>query len=542
MARTTPTAPAFGEDDDDDAFEELGREATEWVSFGVDESGANEGGRVVSDGDFVGLNLNADDTDADASANVDETREASSNVVETMASPSSSSPSASASSVRRLTAECARLRELLDDAEANALAAVSALDRERTEWRIERARAQKLVRAATVGDDDDDENGDDDGANVATRVVFAFANCGKTPRRAELDAFVARARASKRHASNENDVSDGGTGLRITLEEAEAMYEDFQIMDAALRSAKSESTSREALLAQTQAELEASTRRLRDHDEAHALLTAEIGDLREALRASKMEANALAEEVTSMSESLTRAKTDALEWKNAAATLKELSGGADGLTADAAKGAKDPILVLELECAIEALTTTRAELEESQSRLNEMTHRADLAEKREAVAAAALAASESQSVSDVSRRASGNTASRELRERLERTEIRVAQLTRRLELIDAEHDAEMENLRKEHERVCLNVKMQRLTTDDAAELARVEIVDAKRAAAERAAEERDVYWRRILEDERECHQNQIERIKREVQDEIVSKNFKLTRLKRDLVQMLKDAA
>ena len=84
--------------------------------------------------------------------------------------------------------------------------------------------------------------------------------------------------------------------------------------------------------------------------------------------------------------------------------------------------------------------------------------------------------------------------------------------------------------------------MQRLTTDDAAELARVEIVDATRAAAERAAEERDTHWRRILEDERECHQNQIEQMKREVQDEIVSKNFKLTRLKRDLVQMLKDAA
>jgi hypothetical protein len=260
------------------------------------------------------------------------------------------------------------------------------------------------------------------------------------------------------------------------------------------------------------------------------------------LRASKTEANALAEEVTSMSESLTRAKTDALEWKNAAATLKEMNGGADGLTSGAAKGAKDPILVLELECAIEALTTTRAELEESESRLKEMTRRADLAEKREAVAAAALAASESHSASDVSRRASGNTASREVRERLERTEIRVAQLTRRLESIDAEHDAEMENLRKEHERVCLNVKMHRLTTDDAAELARVEIVDATRAAAERAAEERDAHWRRILEDERECHQNQIEQMKREVQDEIVSKNFKLTRLKRDLVQMLKDAA
>lgn len=441
-----------------------------------------------------------------------------------------------------MTAECARLRELLDDAEANALAAVSALDRERAEWKIERVRAQKLVRAAMVGDDGDSGDDDDDGANIATRVVFAFANCGKTPRRAELDAFVARARAGKRHASNEKDIGGGGGGLRITLAEAEAMCEDFRIMDAALQSAKSESTAREALLAQTQAELEASTRRLRDHDEAHALLTAEIGDLREALRASKTEANALAEEVTSMSESLTRAKTDALEWKNAAATLKEMNGGADGLTSGAAKGAKDPILVLELECAIEALTTTRAELEESESRLKEMTRRADLAEKREAVAAAALAASESHSASDVSRRASGNTASREVRERLERTEIRVAQLTRRLESIDAEHDAEMENLRKEHERVCLNVKMQRLTTDDAAELARVEIVDATRAAAERAAAERDAHWRRILEDERECHQNQIEQMKREVQDEIVSKNFKLTRLKRDLVQMLKDAA
>jgi len=536
MSRTTPTPPVFGEDDDD-AFEELGREATEWVSFGVDESGTNDGGVREDGDDFVGLNLNADeaDTDKDASTTMRE------NVVETtMASPSSSS-SPSASSVRRLTAECARLRELLDDAEANALAAVSALDRERAEWKIERVRAQKLVRAAMVGDDDD-RGDDDDGTNVATRVVFAFANCGKTPRRAELDAFVARARAGKRHASNEKDISGGGGGLRITLAEAEAMCDDFRIMDAALQSAKSESTAREALLAQTQAELEASTRRLRDHDEAHALLTAEIGDLREALRASKTEANALAEEVTSMSESLTRAKTDALEWKNAAATLKELNRGAEGLTSGAAKGAKDPILVLELECAIEALTTTRAELEESESRLKEMTRRADLAEKREAVAAAALAASQSHSASDVSRRASGNNASREVRERLERTEIRVAQLTRRLESIDAEHDAEMENLRKEHERVCLNVKMQRLTTDDAAELARVEIVDATRAAAERAAEERDTHWRRILEDERECHQNQIEQMKREVQDEIVSKNFKLTRLKRDLVQMLKDAA
>ena len=534
------TPPVFGEDDDD-AFEELGREATEWVSFGVDESGTNDGGVREDDddvdADFDGLNLNAD-KDKDTST-MTTTRE---NVVETtMASPSSTS-SPSASSVRRLTAECARLRELLDDAEANALAAVSALDRERAEWKIERVRAQKLVRAAMVGDDDDSGD-DDDGANVATRVVFAFANCGKTPRRAELDAFVARARAGKRHASNENDIGGGGGGgLRITLAEAEAMCEDFRIMDAALQRAKSESTSQEALLAQTQAELEASTRRLRDHDEAHALLTAEIGDLREALRASKTEANALAEEVTSMSESLTRAKTDALEWKNAAATLKEMNGGADGLTSGAAKGAKDPILVLELECAIEALTTTRAELEESESRLKEMTRRADLAEKREAVAAAALAASESHGASDVSRRASGNTASREVRERLERTEIRVAQLTRRLESIDAEHDAEMENLRKEHERVCLNVKMQRLTTDDAAEFARVEIVDATRAAAERAAEERDAHWRRILEDERECHQNQIEQMKREVQDEIVSKNFKLTRLKRDLVQMLKDAA
>ena len=537
MSRTTPTPPVFGEDDDD-AFEELGREATEWVSFGVDESGTNEGG-VREDDDFDGLNLNAD-VDADKHKDTPTTTMRENVVETTMASPSSSS-SPSASSVRRLTAECARLRELLDDAEANALAAVSALDRERAEWKIERVRAQKLVRAAMVGDNDD-SGGDDDGANIATRVVFAFANCGKTPRRAELDAFVARARAGKRHASNEKDVGGGGGGLRITLAEAETMCEDFRIMDAALQSAKSESTAREALLAQTQAELEASTRRLKDHDEAHALLTAEIGDLREALRASKTEANALAEEVTSMSESLTRAKTDALEWKNAAATLKEMNGGADGLTSGSAKGAKDPILVLELECAIEALTTTRAELEESESRLKEMTRRADLAEKREAVAAAALAASESHGASDVSRRASGNTASREVRERLERTEIRVAQLTRRLESIDAEHDAEMENLRKEHERVCLNVKMQRLTTDDAAELARVEIIDATRAAAERAAEERDAHWRRILEDERECHQNQIEQMKREVQDEIVSKNFKLTRLKRDLVQMLKDAA
>jgi hypothetical protein len=189
MSRTTPTPPVFGEDDDD-AFEELGREATEWVSFGMDESGTNEGG-VREDDDFDGLNLNADvDADKHKDTSTTTMRE---NVVETtMASPSSSS-SPSASSVRRLTAECARLRELLDDAEANALAAVSALDRERVEWKIERVRAQKLVRAAMVGDDDDSGD-DDDGANIATRVVFAFANCGKTPRRAELDAFVARAR------------------------------------------------------------------------------------------------------------------------------------------------------------------------------------------------------------------------------------------------------------------------------------------------------------------------------------------------------------
>ena len=201
------------------------------------------------------------------------------------------------------------------------------------------------------------------------------------------------------------------------------------------------------------------------------------------------------------------------------------------------------MVLLELECALEALTTTRAELEETSARLTETLSRAERAEKREAVAAAALEASEWQTRNAAPRgRPADVRASRELRERMERAEIRVAQLTERLEGIDREHAAELSSLKREHERLCLNVKMARLNQDDAAEMLRVEVADAKRDAAERAGADRDAYWRRVLHEERECHANQLESVRRDVEEELLSKNSKLQRLKHDLVQILKDTA
>ena len=125
---------------------------------------------------------------------------------------------------------------------------------------------------------------------------------------------------------------------------------------------------------------------------------------------------------------------------------------------------------------------------------------------------------------------------------MERAEIRVEQLTERLEGIDGEHDAELSSLKREHERLCLNLKMMHLTHDEATEMMRLEIADVKRDAAESAGAERDAYWRQVLHEERECHANQLESVRRDVEEELLTKNSKLQRLKHDLVQILKDTA
>jgi hypothetical protein len=158
------------------------------------------------------------------------------------------------------------------------------------------------------------------------------------------------------------------------------------------------------------------------------------------------------------------------------------------------------------------------------------------------VAAAALEASESRLKASPSTAAVGdNGASRALKERLDRAEVRVAQLTRRLDAIGCEHRKELETLQAEHERLCLNLKMMHLSHDDATEVMRAEIADATREAATRASAERDEYWRQILNEERECHANQIESVRQDIENELVAKNSKLNRIKHDLVQMLKEA-
>jgi len=83
--------------------------------------------------------------------------------------------------------------------------------------------------------------------------------------------------------------------------------------------------------------------------------------------------------------------------------------------------------------------------------------------------------------------------------------------------------------------------MMHLSHDDATEVMRAEIADATREAATRASAERDEYWRQILNEERECHANQIESVRQDIENELVAKNSKLNRIKHDLVQMLKEA-
>ena len=359
-------------------------------------------------------------------------------------------------------------------------------------------------------------------------MVGAYARAPPAPSRETLERFVRRAR--------EGGARDGG--MKMSLADAKALMDDFEVMDAAIAAAKEESVTREAALAAALAEAEAGARRARDHDEAHALLTAEMNDLKEDLKKSKTESNGLAEEIAALNAALESAKTEARDWKSAADALKRTRGANVG----ADRGAGDKMLILELECALEALTTTRAELEDVSARLTETSTRAERAEKREAVAAAALEASEWRTRNSPRGRPVDTSASRELRERMERAEIRVEQLTERLEGIDGEHAAELSSLKREHERLCLNLKMMHLTHDDATEMMRLEIADAKRDAAESAGAERDAYWRRVLHEERECHANQLESVRRDVEEELLTKNSKLQRLKHDLVQILKDTA
>ena len=68
--------------------------------------------------------------------------------------------------------------------------------------------------------------------------------------------------------------------MTMSLADAKALMDDFEVMDAAIAAAKEESVTREAALAAALAEAEAGARRARDHDEAHALLTAEMSDLK----------------------------------------------------------------------------------------------------------------------------------------------------------------------------------------------------------------------------------------------------------------------
>lgn len=421
--------------------------------------------------------------------------------------------------------EFERTRARLAEAEANALRATSALDAERAARERERIRYEELLRAK--GDDASEGSEVGGRAGWGTRVVVALARAEPTPRREALERFVRRARAG------EGAREDGA--LRMTLVDAEALVDELKTQDAVLSAAREEAALREALLAKFQAEAESSALRLRDHDEAHALLTAEIGDLRDALAKSTAECNALAEETTALNEALTNAKAEALEWKNAADVLKRMQG----VKLDANAKSGDKMLILELECALEALTTTRAELEEANSRLAETTRRAERAEKREAVAAAALEASESRAKHSVMRDTGVNGVSRDLKERLDRAEVRVAQLQRRLDLTDGEHAEELLRLQREHERLSLNLKMTHLTQNDATELMRLEIADVKREAAERAGQERDEFWRRVLEEEREAHANQMDALKRNIEKELFAKSSKLQRFRQDLVQMLR---
>ena len=492
------------EDGLDDAFEDG---PNEWVSFDAGEDVVD----VVDDDESAPMPPRADAKAVSATRAVVDDDDAS------------SSPS-----------ETARLRRRLEEAEANALRAMSALDAERGERERERARTRALLRAGGAfasgndGKDVDDAMTSEDGAGWGTRMVSAYARAPPAPRRETLERFVRRAR--------EGGARDGG--MKMSLADAKALMDDFEVMDAAIAAAKEESVTREAALAAALAEAEAGARRARDHDEAHALLTAEMSDLKEDLKKSKTESNGLAEEIAALNAALESAKTEARDWKSAADALKRARGANAGVD----RGAGDKMLILELECALEALTTTRAELEDVSARLTETSTRAERAEKREAVAAAALEASEWRTRNSPRGRPVDTSASRELRERMERAEIRVEQLTERLEGIDGEHDAELSSLKREHERLCLNLKMMHLTHDDATEMMRLEIADAKRDAAESAGAERDAYWRRVLHEERECHANQLESVRRDVEEELLTKNSKLQRLKHDLVQILKDTA
>ena len=141
--------------------------------------------------------------------------------------------------------ETARLRRRLEEAEANALRAMSALDAERGERERERARTRALLRAGGAfangndGKDVDDAMTSEDGAGWGTRMVSAYARAPPAPRRETLERFVRRAR--------EGGARDGG--MTMSLADAKALMDDFEVMDAAIAAAKEESVTREAALA-----------------------------------------------------------------------------------------------------------------------------------------------------------------------------------------------------------------------------------------------------------------------------------------------------
>ena len=492
-------------DDDVDFDGGDGAEARECVPFDAPASARND-----------------DAADADADADVAD--DASD---DSLISLGASSPTP----LDKARAENARLRERLASEEANALRATSALDVERAARAEERARFLALVRAAAPEDD----RYDIDSSSRATSVVFAYASAEKTPTQRAIARFVARG------ASGASSHRDGG--LRITFAEAEAVCEDFAVQDTILHAARSEALRRDAMLAQYQAEVESCARKARDHDEAHALLVAEVEDLRAALAQSKSEANALASEVTTANEALANAAYEAEEWKRTAAALKGLARESNDFDDVGARdGASNHILVLELECALEALTTTRSELNDVKFRLQEATSRAERAEKLEAVAAAALEASQANATSSARQtpRVATSESSRELRERLDRAEVRVAQLTKRLEAIDDDHAIEMERLRNEHERLCLNLKMMHLSNDDATEMMRLEIEDAKRDVAERVTMERDEFWQRTVKEIQQVHLNQLDSLKSKAGDELLVKEKNLAKMKTQLVRLLEE--
>ena len=79
-----------------------------------------------------------------------------------------------------------------------------------------------------------------------------------------------------------------------------------------------------------------------------------------------------------------------------------------------------------------------------------------------------------------------------------------------------------------------------LSNDDATEMMRLEIEDAKRDVAERVTMERDEFWQRTVKEIQQVHINQLDSLKSKAGDELLVKEKNLAKMKTQLVRLLEE--